>query len=67
MNWKTFPYGVLCFVAFFVIGNVFHGWRWAWLVFLTTPIFNWVVENIDNKKKSKKEETESKEDDWKQF
>lgn len=69
MNWKTFPYGVFCTVAFFVIGYVFHGWSWAWIVFMTAPLFNWAVENHDNKKKTKpkKEEPEAKEDDWKQF
>jgi transcriptional regulator with XRE-family HTH domain len=42
-NWAKFPYPVLMLVIFFLLGFLFNIWHVAWLVFLTIPLFYWMV------------------------
>lgn len=38
----TFPYPIVVLIAFFLLGYLFE-WRYAWLVFLTIPIWGYFV------------------------
>jgi len=41
ITWEDFPYPILVLIIFLLLGIVFGGWRYAWLVFLTIPIWGY--------------------------
>lgn len=46
--WATFPYPVLCVIIFLVIGFVFGWWHPGWVIFLTIPIYYWIVRVVED-------------------
>jgi transcriptional regulator with XRE-family HTH domain len=45
-----FPYPILCVILFFLIGFWAHGWPYAWLIFLTIPLYYSVAGHIGKKR-----------------
>lgn len=43
MIWRSFPYPILCTIIYLVLGFCFDWWHPAWIVFLTIPIFYYLV------------------------
>ena len=50
--WLEVPYCILCLVAYLLFGfyNVCGGWALSWIIFITIPIFNSLIEAIYNKR-----------------
>ena len=48
--WASFPYAILVIIAFLCLGFVLNAWWWAWLLFLTVPVFHGTVEAISKRK-----------------
>ena len=46
----SFPYFILVVIAFLCLGFFMGAWWWAWLLFLTIPIFHGTVEAIRKRK-----------------
>ena len=44
--WRSFPYGAAMAILFFVLGFV-GSFKFAWLVFLTIPIYHWIARILD--------------------
>ncbi|AEB07458.1 helix-turn-helix domain protein [Coriobacterium glomerans PW2] len=44
---SSFPYGIFTVILFFAIGIIWS-FDWAWLVFLTIPIFRWIAGVIED-------------------
>lgn len=42
--WMKFPYPVLVTIIYLIIGSIFNKWHPGWVVFLTIPIYYWLVE-----------------------
>ena len=42
--WMKFPYPVLVTIIYLIIGFIFNKWHPGWVVFLTIPIYYWLVE-----------------------
>ncbi len=38
-GWRLFPYPILAVIIFLLLGFLFDGWVYAWLIFLTIPIW----------------------------
>lgn len=45
--WAMFPYPILCIIAFFFIGFFFDAWGYAWVVFLTIPLYYWIASIVE--------------------
>lgn len=45
-RWRAFPYPVVPALAYFAIGELWS-WSYAWLVFLTVPLYYWVAGLLD--------------------
>ena len=43
-TWMKFPYPVLVTIIYLIIGFIFNKWHPGWVVFLTIPIYYWLVE-----------------------
>lgn len=41
-----FPYPVLAFLAFILLGMAFNGWWWSWLAFLTIPLYYTAISAV---------------------
>ena len=39
IGWRLFPYPILAVIIFLLLGFLFDGWVYAWLIFLTIPIW----------------------------
>jgi transcriptional regulator with XRE-family HTH domain len=48
--WELFPYPILATAIFLLIGFIWGGWSYAWLVFLTIPIWAFFVSKPKEKK-----------------
>ena len=48
--WASFPYAALMLIGFLCLGFIYNAWWWAWLLFLTIPIFHGTVEAICKRK-----------------
>lgn len=48
--WQLFPYPVLATAIFLLVGFAFDGWAYAWLIFLTIPIWGFFVSKPKGKK-----------------
>ena len=46
---QKFPYPIVAVILFFIIGFVFHGFPYAWIVFLTVPIYYWIANSLSKK------------------
>jgi transcriptional regulator with XRE-family HTH domain len=46
---QKFPYPIVATVLFFIIGFVFNEFKFAWLVFLTVPIYYWIANSLRKK------------------
>lgn len=46
--WATFPYPVLCVIIFLAIGFIFGWWHPGWVIFLTIPIYYWIVRIVED-------------------
>jgi hypothetical protein len=46
--WATFPYPIICIIAFLFVGFTLNLWHPGWLIFLTIPFYYWIVHVIDN-------------------
>ena len=46
--WATFPYPVLCVIIFLAIGFIFGWWHPGWVIFLTIPIYYWIVRVVED-------------------
>lgn len=46
--WMAFPYPILVTIAYILFGcfDVFGGWGWGWIVFLTIPLYYTLIEAI---------------------
>ena len=44
-NIRKVPYPVFVTFVFLLLGFIFNGWAWAWLVYLTIPVWYIVVNN----------------------
>jgi len=42
-SWKIFPYPILVVIIFIILGFLFDGWSYAWLIFLTIPIWGYFM------------------------
>ncbi len=45
--WSTFPYPVLCVIAFLLAGFFGGWWHPAWVVFLTIPLYYWIARIVE--------------------
>ena len=48
---KSLPYPVFATFLFLLFGFLFDGWIWAWLIFLTIPIWAFYRKNYMSKKR----------------
>lgn len=48
--WTSFPYAILVIIAFLCLGFIYNAWWWAWLLFLTIPVFHGTVKAIVKRK-----------------
>lgn len=46
--WATFPYPVACVIIYLVMGFVFGWWHPGWVIFLTIPIYYWIVRVVED-------------------
>lgn len=46
--WSSFPYPVLCVLAYMVFGFLFGAWHPGWIIFLTIPLYYWIARIIEN-------------------
>ena len=46
---QKFPYPIVATILFFIIGFVFHKFQYAWLVFLTVPLYYWIANSLSKK------------------
>ena len=46
---QKFPYPIVATILFFIIGFVFDRFQFAWLVFLTVPIYYWIASSLSKK------------------
>lgn len=46
--WSTFPYPILCVVAYLVLGFFFGAWHPGWIIFLTIPLYYWIANIIEH-------------------
>ena len=44
----SFPFPILALIAFLAIGFIYKKWHPGWLVFLTIPIYYYIVDLIEN-------------------
>lgn len=47
--WLIFPYPIVAFILFILIGFLFHAFQYAWLVFLTVPIYYGIAKIMEKK------------------
>ena len=50
--WLEIPYSILCLVAYLLFGfcNICGGWALSWIIFLTIPVFNSIIDAICKKR-----------------
>lgn len=46
--WATFPYPIACVIIYLIMGFVFGWWHPGWVVFLTIPIYYWIVRVVED-------------------
>lgn len=46
---QKFPYPIVATILFFIIGFGFHEFRFAWIVFLTVPLYYWLANSLSKK------------------
>lgn len=46
--WATFPYPVACAIIYLIMGFVFGWWHPGWVIFLTIPIYYWIVRIVED-------------------
>ena len=46
--WATFPYPVACVIIYLIMGFVFSWWHPGWVIFLTIPIYYWIVRVVED-------------------
>ena len=49
--WMLFPYPILATAIFLLVGFLFDGWAYAWLIFLTIPVWAFFAHGPGSKKK----------------
>ncbi|MGV0168684.1 hypothetical protein ACRYI5_08765 [Furfurilactobacillus sp. WILCCON 0119] len=59
MKWQAFPYGVFCVIIFFIVGYMGY-WQYAWLIFLTTPLFYWFINQRGSRHDSDSKQSQNK-------
>lgn len=48
-RWLSFPYPVLVVAAYLFLGFQYHWWHPGWVLFLSIPLYYWLVSCIVNK------------------
>lgn len=46
--WATFPYPIACVIIYLIMGFVFGWWHPGWVIFLTIPIYYWIVRVVED-------------------
>lgn len=46
--WATFPYPIACVILYLIFGFVFSWWHPGWVIFLTIPIYYWIVRVVED-------------------
>ena len=54
-HWFEVPYSIICLMAYLIFGfcNICGGWSLSWIIFITIPVFNSIIDAICKKRFSK--------------